>query len=208
MSLFIAPPQMPRSLDVSHWQRTDFVWFSLLFKGAPCGLFRLFSGTFLHLRILLGAQQGSCLGPSLFLSQRLSKCLINNGYIYHQFHKSVFLFVASLAVSVVLSQSCFGDKKLSHIPASHLSQNKTKPWVFGHKGNPKEYQENTIEGFLSLITLQADGLAADTFLTNDGQLVLFHDENAMVNFLLSNCLNLFVDLRLFHRLTTCRCLTF
>ena len=107
------------------------------------------------------------------------------------------------------SQSCFGDKKLSYIPASHLSQNKTKPWVFGHKGNPKEYQENTIEGFRSLVGLQADGLAAYTFLTNDGQLVLFHDDNAMVKILLSNCLNLqYVHLRLFHRLTTCHCLDF
>ena len=86
---------------------------------------------------------------------------------------------------MVLSQSCFGDKKLSYIPASHSSQSIKKPWVFGHKGNPKEYQENTIEGFQSLVGLQADGLAADTFLTNDGQLVLFHDENAMVNMFLS-----------------------
>ena len=35
---FIAPLQMPRSLDVSHWKRTHFVWFSLSFKGAPCDL--------------------------------------------------------------------------------------------------------------------------------------------------------------------------
>ena len=25
------------SLDLSHWQRTNFVWFSLFFKGAPIG---------------------------------------------------------------------------------------------------------------------------------------------------------------------------
>ena len=76
------------------------------------------------------------------------------------------------------SKSCFLDQKTSDIPADHKSWTKQKPWVFGHKGNPKEYQENTIEGFKSLVRLKADGLETDTFLTNDGQLVLFHDNNA------------------------------
>ena len=31
-SFFIAPSQMPRSLDVSHWKRTHFVYSSLLLR--------------------------------------------------------------------------------------------------------------------------------------------------------------------------------
>ena len=130
----------------------------------PDGIHYTFSYLVISLKIFSYCCIAYCLKHSLHI------------YIY------ISLFAALLALSVVSSPSCFNDQKLSYIPANHLSQNKTKPWVFGHKGNPKEYQENTIEGFQSLVALKADGLAADTFLTNDGQLVLFRDENALVNF--------------------------
>ena len=113
-------------------------------------------------------------------------------------HNEIYLLAVSLVISVDSANSCLSDQKTSEIPPDHKSWEKKKPWVFGHKGNPKEYQENTIEGFQSLVGLQADGLETDTFLTNDGQLVLFHDDNAKVKTLatcpFSNCLIAFFDI--------------
>ncbi len=43
------------------------------------------------------------------------------------------------------------------------------------------FQENSLEGVKSLIELGADGYEIDIYLTNYGQLVVFHDDNAKVS---------------------------
>ena len=57
---------------------------------------------------------------------------------------------------------------------------KAKPLILGHRGQPRLFQENTIEGIKSLADLGADGFETDIYLTDHGQLVLFHDDNAKV----------------------------
>ena len=66
------------------------------------------------------------------------------------------------------------------IPADHLFHKKTKPLILGHRGQPRKFQENTIEGIKSVAGLGGDGFETDIYLTDYNQLVLFHDDNAKV----------------------------
>ena len=74
---------------------------------------------------------------------------------------------------------CF-TRKTKSLPPDHLLSMKTKPLVIGHRGNPRKYQENTLDGFKSLLQTNADGFELDVFLTKDKKLVAFHDENTQV----------------------------
>jgi len=47
--------------------------------------------------------------------------------------------------------------------------------IFGHRGVPEEYQENTMAGFKRAVELRLDGVELDVFLTKDNRLVVFHD---------------------------------
>lgn len=90
--------------------------------------------------------------------------------------------VIILAVSVQLSlqvDSCINRNTLD-IPADHLFHKKVKPLILGHRGQPKKFQENTIEGIKSVADLGGDGFETDIYLTDNNQLVLFHDDNAKV----------------------------
>jgi glycerophosphoryl diester phosphodiesterase len=58
---------------------------------------------------------------------------------------------------------------------------KTKPLVIGHRGNPMKYQENTLDGFKSLLETNADGFEMDIYVTKDDKLVVFHDDNTKVS---------------------------
>ncbi|WP_158505976.1 glycerophosphodiester phosphodiesterase [Picosynechococcus sp. NKBG15041c] len=49
------------------------------------------------------------------------------------------------------------------------------PLIFGHRGVVTDHQENTMAGFQKAIALGLDGVELDTFLTKDGELVVFHD---------------------------------
>ena len=90
--------------------------------------------------------------------------------------------ISSLGQSSSIPQSCFNQSvKVSSIPKTHLYHTKTKPLVIGHHGNPSKYQENTADGFKSLVALEADGMELDTFLTKDQQLVVIHYENTLVS---------------------------
>lgn len=66
------------------------------------------------------------------------------------------------------------------IPSDHLFHEKAKPLVLGHRGQPRKFQENTIEGIKSVTGLRGDGFETDIYLTDYNQLVLFHDDNAKV----------------------------
>ena len=70
-------------------------------------------------------------------------------------------------------------KNISMTTKDNLFFTKTSPLVIGHRGNPMLYQENTLAGYQSLLDLNVDGFETDIFLTNDKQLVLFHDVNTM-----------------------------
>lgn len=68
------------------------------------------------------------------------------------------------------------------IPEDHLYNQKKKPLIIGHRGNPKVYQENTMDGFESLIKKKfVDGFELDVFLTKDKKLAVFHDADLEVN---------------------------
>ncbi|EDV25134.1 uncharacterized protein TRIADDRAFT_56748 [Trichoplax adhaerens] len=93
---------------------------------------------------------------------------------------SVFLILATI-LPLLLAQNRWPDclAKNAHIqpiPAGHILNNKThRPLIIGHRGNPRIYQENTFDGFVSLLDTNADGFELDVFLTKDDQLVLFHE---------------------------------
>ncbi|MEQ9022133.1 MAG: glycerophosphodiester phosphodiesterase [Pseudomonadales bacterium] len=52
-----------------------------------------------------------------------------------------------------------------------------RPMIFGHRGVPEEYQENTMSGFKRSVELGIDGVELDIFLSSDNRLVVFHDIN-------------------------------
>ncbi len=49
--------------------------------------------------------------------------------------------------------------------------------IIGHRGNPAEYPDNTIPSILSAIKCGADAVEVDVHLTEDGELVVFHDDS-------------------------------
>ncbi|NCC64242.1 MAG: glycerophosphodiester phosphodiesterase [Spirochaetia bacterium] len=54
-----------------------------------------------------------------------------------------------------------------------------KPLLFGHRGCPLEYPENTLPSFAACLNSSIDGIELDVQLTKDGQLVVFHDDTLM-----------------------------
>ena len=75
---------------------------------------------------------------------------------------------------------CFSDRTAPAFPKDHLFSSKQKPLVIGHRGNPMNFQENTLESFTSLMDTNADGFELDIYLTKDEQLVLYHDDTTTV----------------------------
>lgn len=51
------------------------------------------------------------------------------------------------------------------------------PLNIAHRGNPYEYNENSMEGFRSACEAGATHLEVDAHLTKDGQIVIMHDES-------------------------------
>jgi glycerophosphoryl diester phosphodiesterase len=52
---------------------------------------------------------------------------------------------------------------------------KQKPLVVGHRGVPRDHQENTLAGFRRAIALGIPAVELDVRLTRDGHAVVFHD---------------------------------
>ena len=74
---------------------------------------------------------------------------------------------------------CF-KRNIPSVPSDNLMSSKQKPLVIGHRGNPRKYQENTLDGFKSLLSTNADGFELDIYLTKDEKLVVYHDDNTKV----------------------------
>ncbi len=51
-----------------------------------------------------------------------------------------------------------------------------EPRIFGHRGNSKEYPENTIPAFQSAIDIGVDVIETDVHLTKDRHFVILHDD--------------------------------
>ena len=95
-----------------------------------------------------------------------------------EFHKRASFSILANAQEFPVDK-CF-DKDVVGIPKCHIYHKKCKPVVFGHRGNPKKFQENTLDGFQSVLGDGADGFEVDVFLSKDKQVVCFHDDNAEV----------------------------
>jgi glycerophosphoryl diester phosphodiesterase len=54
---------------------------------------------------------------------------------------------------------------------------KSRPLVLGHRGTPWLHQENSLAGIRRALSLGADGVEFDVFLTKDQKVVVFHDED-------------------------------
>lgn len=52
-----------------------------------------------------------------------------------------------------------------------------RPLIIGHRGSPKEAQENTLESFDRAFAAGVDGVELDVQRTADGEPVVFHDEH-------------------------------
>jgi len=48
--------------------------------------------------------------------------------------------------------------------------------IFGHRGSPRRFPENTVDGFEEALRSGADGFETDLRLLADGVAVLFHDD--------------------------------
>lgn len=51
-------------------------------------------------------------------------------------------------------------------------------WIYGHRGAPAAYPENTLSSFECALTQGADALETDVRVSRDGRVVVFHDANA------------------------------
>eukprot|EP00794_Sanderia_malayensis_P007182 gene7182-7988_t len=91
----------------------------------------------------------------------------------------LFLVVEGLFLLPVASyKPCF-NRNTPDIPSDHFFNTKKKPLIIGHRGQPRKFQENSLESVKSLVDLGADGFEIDIYLTDSGQLVCFHDDNAL-----------------------------
>lgn len=74
--------------------------------------------------------------------------------------------------------------KTGIIPSSHIYHTKKQPLIIGHRGNPTAYQENTYDGFASLLDKKhVDGFELDVYLTIDNKLVTIFDSNLQVSYI-------------------------
>lgn len=97
-------------------------------------------------------------------------------------HVAILVFTFCINDSVSSSKrstvQCAATRKnITTMTKDNLFFSKRTPLVIGHRGNPMEYQENTLAGYKSLLDLNVDGFETDVFLTKDKKLVLFHDVN-------------------------------
>lgn len=60
---------------------------------------------------------------------------------------------------------------------NYWTQSETNIYVAAHRGWPKKYPENTMEGFQAALALGVDQLETDVHVTKDGELVLIHDHS-------------------------------
>ncbi len=63
-----------------------------------------------------------------------------------------------------------------------MQVNSLKPIIIGHRGNPgnplnSRFIENTVDSFQAAWREGADGIELDVHLTQDGELVVYHDDN-------------------------------
>ena len=109
--------------------------------------------------------------PHLFLRYKTRLLQLTGPYYYLSLIAAMSMvllivssssFVSSLSIlaqSAGIPKSCFSQSvKVSSIPETHLYHRKTRPLVIGHHGNPSKFQENTVDGFKSLVGLKADGM--------------------------------------------------
>lgn len=47
--------------------------------------------------------------------------------------------------------------------------------VFGHRGLPEKFTENTLDGFLGAMDAGLDGIELDVQITKDNELIIYHD---------------------------------
>lgn len=57
-----------------------------------------------------------------------------------------------------------------------MNSGKSKTIVFGHRGYPAKFAENSMEGFRNAVANGAEGVEFDVHLTQDGVPVVMHDE--------------------------------
>jgi glycerophosphoryl diester phosphodiesterase len=58
----------------------------------------------------------------------------------------------------------------------NMDSTRTRPIVYGHRGDPAHAQENTVESFALAIERGADGVELDVRRSRDGALVIHHDD--------------------------------
>jgi len=59
----------------------------------------------------------------------------------------------------------------------YYNKRKQQPlFVFGHRGAPKIYPENSLQAINESIKKEVDGVEFDIRLTKDREVILFHDD--------------------------------
>lgn len=56
----------------------------------------------------------------------------------------------------------------------------SKTLIFGHRGYPHKFPENSLKGFAYAIAHGIDGLEFDVHLTKDNVPVIMHDEKKLI----------------------------
>ena len=100
-----------------------------------------------------------------------------------------FIFLVSLVGAYLIYLIYFWQWKKNCQP----SYNKEKTPIIGHRGSPALITENTIASFKKALEQGVDGLEFDIRLSQDKQIVIFHDSTLKR---LSNCNDAIADLSL------------
>lgn len=66
--------------------------------------------------------------------------------------------------------------KSARIPDEEILGDFARPLLFGHRGMPSLYPENTMASFRAACDAEVPGIELDVHLTKDGRLVVFHDD--------------------------------
>lgn len=77
---------------------------------------------------------------------------------------------------IIPTEFFLNDKNRGCKQRKEMNSTNNKTVVFGHRGYPAKFAENSLEGFRCAVKNGAEGLEFDVHLTKDGIPVIMHDE--------------------------------
>ncbi len=80
-----------------------------------------------------------------------------------------------ITLALVAALSAYAADKIDRLRAEMMDMDSKKVFVISHRGDWRNYPENSLEGVLSAANMGADIVEIDIQRTKDGHLILLHD---------------------------------